>query len=882
MKRSITTFVALSSLFFPLTGFAFKVDTHVWIAQEVLNDAIDGKISIPLNDRLVEIDLPERLVTALRNKPEFFRLGNLGPDAYPSVYLGQIIIHPGVEGNWGTSEWLMHLHANHESMSDEELAFTFGFFCHAAADVFCHTYVNRYTGDVFELTENKEVVARHIAIEALIAKHTPPLRNDQGRLIGLPGNLTRLSNGEPAAPNQFIFDTLLFNPDAIRVYESGRVMHIGLINDLRRSLDKIIAEGDKLEMLEKKLKDFIFEVTLEAKLSKEAADKSRELVEDIKKNTNLAADFWKVNREIAKFAKTLDQGAFEKADGLLEKAEKFESQINDFQNEAIKLREKVNKELKNLERLPRIPIADINKEIRERELEGCKRLLGPARKECEKRVNRKYGVVAGFDQARENQRRAIEKAIESARRGESEILTQGIPNRSKQMRDALSEALDIVIEFHDARIENADLLVEYFEENPGKNPLREYLENWRKDIDWAMRDYVTANGNTLIGSMPPKADDPLVPLKDWFDCRSKGIIGVPVVVQDGVCKVEGRYHNIREAFSDLETRIIGVAPGGDKFNRLRKEWEDFLEETRDELTDLAEEEIGKALAGGLGVDLYHIKQHIEGHVDLGSVNREFANDESGENLLVIPDAGNRIIAEMELDSQGYFDPENYSVARNSVLLAKLSLLDNKGLDELATKANVRSTIYGRKLWGKNSKYADNILFGFIRSIDGNHQWMSLAPPHPRKDGADWDNFYKRRGHTNDGDSIFRYGYPNWREGRGMRLWADRKKEGEGEFFGWFRKDARNHLFRAIFSGPLIPGIDAPELIGMREILPSNYPAGWIPSPENPYPDPPGGGIDFPERKSEEVKVFKNAESDETRLRRRERPHSGRMRLHGGR
>lgn len=52
---------AVSLLVFPLTASAYKVGTHVWVAQQVLNDLDDGKVTIPLGGVNYELAVDPKL-----------------------------------------------------------------------------------------------------------------------------------------------------------------------------------------------------------------------------------------------------------------------------------------------------------------------------------------------------------------------------------------------------------------------------------------------------------------------------------------------------------------------------------------------------------------------------------------------------------------------------------------------------------------------------------------------------------------------------------------------------------------------------------------------------------------------------------------------------
>ncbi len=139
--------VTLATLVFSSVSLAWGLKTHVWIGQQVLTDVIDDGYVELVGKRYA---VPQSTYDALRNFPNEFRMGNIGPDAIPDPIVGQTTTHPGVEGGWQTDEWLQHLVVN--SNTQAELAMSLGFLSHAAGDIFAHTYVNAYSGDIFSLT----------------------------------------------------------------------------------------------------------------------------------------------------------------------------------------------------------------------------------------------------------------------------------------------------------------------------------------------------------------------------------------------------------------------------------------------------------------------------------------------------------------------------------------------------------------------------------------------------------------------------------------------------------------------------------------------------------------------------------------------------------
>lgn len=75
----------------------FKPYTHLAIVDEARADLIDdGKITIEQQSYTV----PSDVVSAVRDFPEYFNAGAVGPDGFPDLVMGQSIIHPKDSGLW--------------------------------------------------------------------------------------------------------------------------------------------------------------------------------------------------------------------------------------------------------------------------------------------------------------------------------------------------------------------------------------------------------------------------------------------------------------------------------------------------------------------------------------------------------------------------------------------------------------------------------------------------------------------------------------------------------------------------------------------------------------------------------------------------------------
>lgn len=97
---------ALSLICTPV--LAFKAGSHVWIAEKVIEDLQDGKVDIEINGKARSYTVNPQTVDAILSNKETYRMGNIGPDAAPGIYAGQMVIHPGTT-EFGSDQWAMAL-----------------------------------------------------------------------------------------------------------------------------------------------------------------------------------------------------------------------------------------------------------------------------------------------------------------------------------------------------------------------------------------------------------------------------------------------------------------------------------------------------------------------------------------------------------------------------------------------------------------------------------------------------------------------------------------------------------------------------------------------------------------------------------------------------
>jgi hypothetical protein len=273
LRRAVGAAVALAVLLnlvatpFQPTAHAWKPVTHVYLAEVARADALDdGMVTIPLVDyetgkiigTIGSYRVGQETLNALRQHPDQFRAGVIGPDAYPDIMTGQQLIHPdGRPGGPTSNDWLEYLWDSSQKppyATAPVRAFVLGFLAHAAGDMYGHTFINHYTGGNFELGEN---AAKHIVLEGYIGKRTPPPSSYDFSIAGVedfiykqmvdarPGSMLegKLLTGDSATYSvPYLFSTLRNNLQRdIDGYD-------GKISDYNRRIDEKKTAADKCKL----------------------------------------------------------------------------------------------------------------------------------------------------------------------------------------------------------------------------------------------------------------------------------------------------------------------------------------------------------------------------------------------------------------------------------------------------------------------------------------------------------------------------------------------------------------------------------------------------------------------------------------------------------
>jgi hypothetical protein len=180
LHRMLRLGVAVAALSLSGSCLAWKPKTHIYLADLVLRDIKNGKITLYKVDHVTgenlgvlgEYAVDQNLVDAITANRKIFNAGVLGPDAFPDIVTGQCSIHPQNSMDEGSNSWLEHIWRKAQQGGAKERAFAAGYLFHAAGDMYAHTYMNHFAGGPFDIGRN---AVRHIVLEGLIGKYTPTI-----------------------------------------------------------------------------------------------------------------------------------------------------------------------------------------------------------------------------------------------------------------------------------------------------------------------------------------------------------------------------------------------------------------------------------------------------------------------------------------------------------------------------------------------------------------------------------------------------------------------------------------------------------------------------------------------------------------------------------
>ncbi len=924
----------LLALLLPGEAWAFKIGTHVWVAQDVINrlEGCEAEeeapcVQIPFGLVTQEVSVPAAVRDAVLIQKPYYRMGNVGPDAFPDILVGQSVIHPGIThhdhghetaNGFGTSDWLAHLMTRAAALQEplerqKAIAFVHGFLGHAAADVFAHSYVNTYVGDVFSLDDgNTEAELRHIMLEDYIQKKTPIIADAGGNPLGETAGL--LKDGDIAAiPAEFIRQSLIFDPVAqAELKKAPTAAHLVAVVDLYEEIKRALVEipsgmsnaeyatsiatsyydaymrdtedentakeifeivkskfesdaprGGSIQQAEILAAQVLAYYYFKMKLNDRQAAKTAELLNEFMVFQSQTVGQWHDQRnDIDQKALQMYQrasgmgiravtvaGASKPLTAVSDARSRFSESLarqlaaSERQHQALVARDNAKHALvaKQSERLCEILPETTCERIEDRltsiddwcekctiwgGLDGRKCLrkekypckidvmkptlfLDPAclhsRATCQ-------DVHATFNRAVSTLQNALAAAETTLRQAEASVASELASSRNEfdslqQLMISTQRAVESTVQTLKALESNLIGASRALSEGH-----RAIVRGWVADIENGMREYVRANGQAIIHSIDDDRETfVFTPLTDWMACYLPSIVGLSQHVMDAtVCVAKDLKAEYDALHAQLEAEVR-------KFDPIVAE---TVLAARDRFREAAI--FHAARSANIAFDFLLASDgnlRMTAHVLMSDVEREhlddqFASDQSADKLPIYVGFGTiseRVDSDMQAIGDTKFSVESFAAAYNATIFAALALLDNEGISQLGAPKLLNYTV--------RTQVIDNLLTKSLRSIDGNHQWMALAPPFVRRESVASDKKWAGSQAT---------------PGNVDRRFSLETDERDSGFLLFKTQETRNLIFNRVFKGPLTPALFEARDYGFFDIYPDDY-KNYLPSSRDRYP-----------------------------------------------
>jgi hypothetical protein len=767
----LATAVVGASCVFSAPAGAWGLKTHLWIAEKVLADVQNGcDVDLGLGPGK-RYALNEEVCQALRQHPAEFRAGVLGPDVFPDFVVGQVTTHPGTNAEphinapgakWAAGQYMSRL--LERASTPAELAFAYGYLVHGAGDVFAHTYVNNYAGDIFDLKDERRVELRHFVLEKYIEARTP-----------LPPTLA-LNDATVRVPAPFVATQLIFD-DALHDQYANTVaaLHVKTMQELYQrershGLQAMVAKADKAaRSIAAKL------VALRQRLSGE-----REALKSVRQTQPLSAQLLDAARDrllalqkpdALDLLRTLPSDTKARAAGLA-----LPAPASALANAA--------------ERLRAVEDAAEDAQADQRSSEALDTVLGLLE------ADRTSSAGTPPDDAARKILADSDAMLHAAERmsragslpGAADVLP-GTRQALASARPALIATLRKNVELLSDQEKEADALEKQASSTLGWLRFRQAMADNRLDgIEQGTRAYVDASMAGALDVMNGRGS-PLAAYDDWRKCWLMAYAGVPYQWTRTSCRVKKDLEEVRKDIDRHVEKMIAGLPF--PFPQLAKSYK----KVRNRLQQIATKEAWSAA--------YRSVEFISNDRDkatvdfirlMGSPSHTAADlvaayrleEDDRKDLLLLPDIDKLVDTDLATrDSTPH--PEEFQALRHAVTLAKLSLLSLDTVNDMVRDivGKERSVQFpdGDPLYPRGGART-SILPLMVKSIDGNHQWQAYGIPYPRA----------HRPEAAFKPTPQRYGYNAYTEkGYGMRLFAD--------------QNARTMLFARLFPTPFIGAIN---------------------------------------------------------------------------
>lgn len=836
-------FFLASLLMLPLLAYPFGLKTHIWIAKNVLAE-ISTSCVVSIGPAPLSID--REVCRSVREHPKAFLAGALGPDAYPDIITGQVTTHPGIAGDWQTADWLMHVYSR--AAPGPRLAFAAGYLVHAASDVFAHTYVNAYSGDVFSLGDERAVERRHFVLEKYIDAHLPQYK---------------FSKGEIDAPEEWLRDKLIHNKDAARNSAKSRfALHIAAMNglylsvtDLRKVLDGIERDAGRLlaeiaaVVIDANAKALTGETQLKAarealslnegKLNAEQAiyDALERALQDAIKAVEGNKSLIGLRAAEAQAARNAIQLAQRVSADALTELNRFQDDLKAKRNQIISVPTEILSQVCKNEIITPKNVCEAACGFNIICRSKCKDIEGMVCRAI-KVVNTEYtklaSAISSLEKAVDAERGKIERstlevaaqtAIEATKLKEKidtesqtaalEAARTAIEGSFKLQRAKLdiellatqeakrtADRLAIELEGLRKKLVDAQAIRDAIADAVARSDiLSGVAKNWLRGMDLAGKEFIVV-GTKIIEGMLAGNSNFAMSYQDWLKCYGHAYGGIPIQFGQASCAFEDFMGKI-----DLEAQKIAERslppPFGELYGRLLGLKATIRSEIRAKASEAAVELAKLAAPDAVSRDF------IDLIAEPASANRDKLNEvfstpagASGKPLLSFPKVSELVDADLGLKA-GELNPRTFYALRNAVTLSKLALADVRSVRRLIQNfgGNPNALKAPTVEVGKWS-----ILFDMVRSIDGNHQWQPYGLPYPSANGVE--------PRPKDA-SARRFGYGPGQERPGFILFVD--------------QSLRKKVFLKIFAGPMSGSIAA-HLSGypFPECLKNRFPVSFLP------------------------------------------------------
>ena len=747
-----STTVALLSI--PVASQASGLKTHIWIGQRIIEE-LRTSCRVEIAGAPYSIDLDA--CASIRNHPREFLSGVLGPDAFPDLIVGQMTTHPGIQGDWQTSDWLKHLYR--DAKPGPDLAFAAGYLVHAASDVFAHTYVNAYSGDIFVLSDETAVERRHFVLEKYIDSKLPEYTFSPQQ--GL------------RPPAAFLRDKLIHNGDAARL--SAKSVFGSHIAAMYGVWSNVKSAAEKLDQIEQEAGQRLGEITatmieLESRIAFQepqlqaasaALDiRRREL--DVKRKAfdEASAIFQNAVSELQRNLDAIDL-ANRQAEAARQAADAARRAASDANSAIAKVEQEVADLTASLATVPSHVAKQLCNEVCKACGIFCSIVCNTVCKWVDV-VNPAYeDLVAAIAHANRNlanarqalRQAAIDEAAEVAKEAaalkakvEAEQLTAALRAASaaaQVVHDAAKAALDTETALFTAAKQKVDELTKLLAElrqqlvdSDGiKNAIADlvarsdivsgFAKNWVRGMDSAGTEYINTGHRIGVGLLNGESHFVSEYLR-WLQCYGGAYTPVPYQVPDGVCKVEAFLDQLTSEIDKLVERVLPPP-----FNVVYERYKEVKGQIKGEVkraTESAALEFAKLTAPDKTtadfIDLLANPQNATRSKLIEVYAR--AGDDADKGILVFGDVASLIDADMSLKNDR-LDSLAFSALRHAETLSRLALM---------TPEAIRAAVWvlggdpsQLSTWNEPGRFS--VLYSMVRSIDGNHQWQPFGLPYAR-------------------------------------------------------------------------------------------------------------------------------------------------------